>query len=309
MGGNTRALPDRRQEKPGVSYYTNVDIEFSSEDGSVTADMLLAEARAYLSRFAWYAVEDILSNLAEGFKKRSTWFNDLRCSDLTDLFRALSKKFPSVRLDIWGHGEEFGDTWAVRCLGGKVAVRYGPFDEEDVPDPRAPFPENEEGPTFRPKGVPVEPATWHNCRSHIYGDGASLALMVPDSGLAGWEVLLWALKAGPFELRAFSENEPIPLPSSAAWAFTEQRDIRPVRVAVLAGAITANCRFFGGDIDLDIDPEQLTDEASFESMLAIMRIAAAALRLPVFAVSADQYTEPFLRVSPEGAAMLLGRAP
>jgi hypothetical protein len=283
-----------------VSYYTWVCIEDYSEDGSVTADMLLDEARAYLSRFDWYAVEDILSNLADGLKTRSTSFNDLRCQELTELFLALSRKFPAVRLDVWGHGEEFGDVWAVRCLGGDVAVRHGPFDPEALPA------DTWEGRSFRPRGVPAEPATWDNCRSHIEGGGVFIDLTVPDSGEAGWEVLLWALKAGPFELQTFSEDDPIPLPKSAAAAFVEQRDVQPVNVAIRAGAVTANCRFFGGDIDLDIHPEQVTDAAAFESMLAIMRFVAAALRLPVFAASYGRYDAPFLRVSPDGTAMLLG---
>jgi hypothetical protein len=283
-----------------VSYYTWVCIEHYSEDGSVTADMLLDEARVYLSGFGWYAVEDILSNLAEGFKTRSTSFADLRCTDLTDLFLALSRKHPAARFDVWGHGEEFGDVWAVRCLGGDIAVRHGPFDAEDCPA------DTWEGRSFRPRGVPAEPATWDNCRSHIEGEGVFIELIVPDSREAGWEVLLWALKGGPFELLAYSEDDPIPLPESAAAAFIEQRDIQPVNVAIGAGPVTAHCRFFGGDIDLDVDAAQVEGAAAFESMLAIMRFVAGALRLPVFAVSYGKVEEPFLRVSPDGAAMLLG---
>jgi hypothetical protein len=111
-----------------VSYYTNVRIDYYSEDGSITADMLLTEARAYLSRFPHYAVDDIMSDLTEVFQKGSGSFKGMMCSDLTDLFRALSRKYPTVRLDIWGHGEEFGDVWARRFLGGKVTVKRGPFD-------------------------------------------------------------------------------------------------------------------------------------------------------------------------------------
>jgi len=118
-----------REGKVGVSYYTKVRIDYYSEDGSVTADMLLAEARVYLSGFEWYAVDDILSDLAEGFKTGSATFSDLRESDLEELFLALSQKYPTVRLDVWGLGEEFGDAWAIRFLGGEITVNHKPIDD------------------------------------------------------------------------------------------------------------------------------------------------------------------------------------
>jgi hypothetical protein len=43
------------EEGVGVSYYTDVRIDYGSEDGSVTDDVLLAEVRVYLSRFSQYA--------------------------------------------------------------------------------------------------------------------------------------------------------------------------------------------------------------------------------------------------------------
>ncbi|MBA4017755.1 MAG: hypothetical protein C0483_11325 [Pirellula sp.] len=95
------------------------------------------------------------------------------------------------------------------------------------------------------------------------------------------------------------------LPDSAAWALTE-RQVACVMVSVRSGAITANCHFFGGDLDLDIDLREVITEEAFESVLAIMRFVAAAVRLPVVAVvegSAPGYA--FLRVSPDGQASLL----
>ncbi|MBY0457411.1 MAG: hypothetical protein K2V38_08750 [Gemmataceae bacterium] len=111
-----------------MSYYTDVRVDWHSEDGSVTADMLLAEARAYLSQFSYYAVDDLMADLTELFDKGSGSLKGMMCSDFTDLFRALSKKYPAVRFDIWGHGEDFADVWARRFLGGKVTVKRGPFD-------------------------------------------------------------------------------------------------------------------------------------------------------------------------------------
>ena len=111
-----------------MSYYTDVRLDYDSKDGSVTEDMLLAEARVYVSRFSHYVVDKAMKDLTPMFRTGRGSLKGMTCVDLTGLFLALSRKFPKVRLDIWGHGEEFADVWARRFLGGKIIVKRGPFD-------------------------------------------------------------------------------------------------------------------------------------------------------------------------------------
>lgn len=148
-------------------------------------------------------------------------------------------------------------------------------------------------------------ATWKNCRKDFAFDGAWVDLIVPGSGLAEWETFWAAVRAGPFELRAFRDGVPIPLPESAAWALAEQ-EVASVWVSVLAGTLTINCHFFGGDLKLDIDPREVTGESAFGMVLAVMRFVAAAVGRPVFAVmEGGREQHAFLRVSPEGEAEFL----
>lgn len=130
----------------------------------------------------------------------------------------------------------------------------------------------------------MEAATWAACRADFAFDGALVDLLAPGTGPAEWEALWADLRTGPFGLQAFLDGEPIPLPESAAWVFAE-REVASVMVSVLSGTVTANCHFFGGDLELDIDPREVVTEAAFESVLAVMRFVAAAVRLPVFAVT------------------------
>jgi hypothetical protein len=151
----------------------------------------------------------------------------------------------------------------------------------------------------------VEAATWDSCRADFVPDGALIDLTAPGTGDAEWEAFWSALLAGPFELRAFRDGEPIPLPESAAWVFAE-REVASVTVSVLSGSVTANCHFFGGDLELDIDPREVVTEAAFESVLALMRFVAAAVGLPVIgAAEGGTPTYAFLRVSPDGQAAFL----
>jgi hypothetical protein len=101
-----------------MSYWTNVRIGRSG-DGSITEEQLLAAAREYLAGFAWYAVDDIVECLAEGLRTGATAFCDLRVSDFSELFLAISQRFPGMKLRISGNGEESGDDWALEFLGGK----------------------------------------------------------------------------------------------------------------------------------------------------------------------------------------------
>jgi hypothetical protein len=154
----------------------------------------------------------------------------------------------------------------------------------------------------------VEAATWDNCRvdfAFCAVDGTLVDLLVPGTGPAEWEAFWSALRSGPFELRAFRDHEPMPLPESAAWLMAEQQ-LASIVVSVLAGGITANCFFYGGDLKLDLDPREIVGESDFESVLAIMRFVAAAVRLPVFAVGeCGKAEQAFLRVAPDGQAEFL----
>lgn len=148
-------------------------------------------------------------------------------------------------------------------------------------------------------------ATWDNCRADFAFDGALIDLLAPYTCDAEWEAFWSALRAGPFRLQAFRDGEPIPLPESAAWVFAE-REVASVMVSVLSGTVTAHCHFFGGDLELDVDPREVTCEAAFESVLAVMRFVAAAIVLPVFAVAeGGTPAYAFLRVSPDGQAAFL----
>ena len=111
-----------------MSYFTEVRFDSEMEDQTVINEMLLAEARAYLSQFTYYAVDDIMQDLTKGLETGSTTISDLRSSDLTDIFRAVTKKYPKVTLYVSGLGEEPGDVWVRRFCGGKVTFKRWPFE-------------------------------------------------------------------------------------------------------------------------------------------------------------------------------------
>jgi hypothetical protein len=156
----------------------------------------------------------------------------------------------------------------------------------------------------------MEPATWKNCRAEFAYDrsqGAFNDLVAPGTGPAEWEAFWSALGAGPFEVQAYRDGEPIPLPESARWVFSH-REEASYSLSISAGNVSAGCTFNEYDLKLHIDPRGVVGESEFESVLAIMRFVAAAVRLPVFAVTEGGSAEhAFVRVTPDGQAEFLPR--
>jgi hypothetical protein len=153
----------------------------------------------------------------------------------------------------------------------------------------------------------VEVATWANCRADFAFDGALVDLIAPGTSIVEWEAFWVALRSGPFGLQAYRDGEPIPPPESVAWVVAE-REVATVMVSVKVGAVTANCHFFGSDLELDLDPREIISESAFESVLSLMRFVAGTVGRPVLATPEGGNSQhAFLSVSPGGQSWFLPR--
>jgi hypothetical protein len=151
----------------------------------------------------------------------------------------------------------------------------------------------------------MEEASWVNCQPEFAIDGSLVDLIAPGTGPAQWESFWSALRSGPYDLQAYRDGEPVPLPETAASAIAE-RAVASVTVQVMAGTVNINCHFFGGDLELDIDRREIVSEQNFNSVLALMRFVAASVDLPILATPEGGGVEyAFLRVSSDGRAVLI----
>src|SRR5688572_13714389 len=96
----------------------------------------------------------------------------------------------------------------------------------------------------------AEAATWTNCSPYFVFDGAWVDLIAVGTDLSEWESFVTELRSGPFTLECYRDGEAIPIPASACWALAE-RSVADVFMTVRAGVVSANCHFFGGDLELD----------------------------------------------------------
>ena len=111
-----------------MSYCTRVDFAFSDEPP--TADVVLAAARAHLEAQNVYAVDAVLSDLAEAWQKGVTEFNGLVSQDVEAMMQSVSKACPGLRFIVRGTGEEMRDIWVREIEDGKIVYSIGPFDQE-----------------------------------------------------------------------------------------------------------------------------------------------------------------------------------
>jgi hypothetical protein len=63
------------------------------------------------------------------FEQGSTTLKGLRSFDVDRMFLAISKKYPTVTLRVWGHGEDWKDVWTREFKGGETTFAQGPFDQ------------------------------------------------------------------------------------------------------------------------------------------------------------------------------------
>lgn len=109
-----------------MSYCTKVRIGYYLGEDSVTEEMLVAAAKAILDDLNAYA-DDVYEDLAFGFERGYTEFQDLRADHFTELFKAISRRSPTVTLCIWGHGEDPRDVWTRAIRNGGVTFSRGPY--------------------------------------------------------------------------------------------------------------------------------------------------------------------------------------
>jgi hypothetical protein len=84
-----------------------------------------------------------------------------------------------------------------------------------------------------------------------------------------WRELL-KFVSGSFRTEFLVDLEPRHMPENPAVIF-EQRESTPVPLRVFLDGIQLNCHFFGGDIELDLDPEEVRTQEDVDRVLGFLK--------------------------------------
>ena len=113
--------------------------------------------------------------------------------------------------------------------------------------------------------------TWTECSADFAPDGSLRDIYVENTTLSDWDRLLQWVRSSPLAFSFLHEGRPMPLPAAAGDVFALSGTAASI-LTIHLGALSLNCHFFSDDeIELDLDPRELTDERAFSALLGFVR--------------------------------------
>ncbi len=136
--------------------------------------------------------------------------------------------------------------------------------------------------------------------SHRHGafhqDGSLRDIYVEDVTLEHWEKFLGFIRAGDFDLRYARDGGTARLPATAAQILGDRSCTH--NLAIDLGGVEACCHFFAEDeIELDIDPRQVTSPITEEKVLKFMALLGAELGRDVILTEENLREDVWFRYS------------
>lgn len=116
-----------------------------------------------------------------------------------------------------------------------------------------------------------EKLDWAKCKAAFCDDDGSLRdIYVFDTGIDDWNKMLQLLRRKLYGMTFFLDGEVSTLPAEAGSIFSLKSDYA-CRLSVDLSGLLLNCHFFCLDqIEFDIAPSEVTDEAKFEGLICFM---------------------------------------
>ncbi len=116
---------------------------------------------------------------------------------------------------------------------------------------------------------------WQDCAKAFNVDGSLRDIYVQDTTVVDWEVFLGAVSTMTTNL--FVDGEPLPLPTEVKEIYRDNEK-KSFLLEIHLGQVTVNCHFFTKDeIELDIDPAQVTTQTELDSIVAFLAVVGRAL--------------------------------
>jgi len=140
---------------------------------------------------------------------------------------------------------------------------------------------------------------WKTVKSDFEWDGSLRDLYVFDTSEAEWDRFLGCLPTWGYHTRFTIDGEPAPLPHSAARAFEIRQRAAPL-LQIDIGGILLCCHFFTDqEIELDLDPREITASAKLDQLLQLMRRLGQAVHRPVVLTPENSPELPIIRYNPD----------
>ena len=118
---------------------------------------------------------------------------------------------------------------------------------------------------------------WNECSDAFHKDGSLRDIYVHGTTFHDWESFLSFLASSSYQIEYVRDGEPEAIPTDAATVFAdgEHTDNLTIRVT----GLSILCHFFTPEeIELDLDPREVTSQEHLDALLRFMSDVGAVLR-------------------------------
>ncbi len=141
-----------------------------------------------------------------------------------------------------------------------------------------------------------------DCQDAFHKDGSLRDIYVQSVTIEDWERFLNFVRSGGFSLRYFRDQGVAPLPSSAAQILRDRSCTH--NLVINLGKVEICCHFFAEDeIELDIDPREVTSDISKDRVLDFMARLGANLGRDVILTEENSPESVWFRYSSENGVV------
>ena len=135
---------------------------------------------------------------------------------------------------------------------------------------------------------------WRACRPDFGAQGAARRLYVLETSERDWDLLLRAVRRGPWPHRFSLDALVAPLPRYGIEAFAAWRQAVPL-LELAVGPAVVRCHFRGvQQIELELDPAEVGDPDALEALVRFMAWLGRVLERTVLLAPDDAPERPIL---------------
>jgi hypothetical protein len=147
---------------------------------------------------------------------------------------------------------------------------------------------------------------WETCRWFFEPDGSLRDIYVRGGGLRSWDVLLKI--ACDVDAKLSVSGDVHPIPSSSKDFFGTENDATTL-LSLRWEGIQLNAHFFAqDDVELDLNPEEISSDARFCSLVSFLSRLATTTGCPVTLTPENCPEQPLIEVDPHtGQAKIVQR--
>jgi hypothetical protein len=140
--------------------------------------------------------------------------------------------------------------------------------------------------------------SWDMCRQEFEPDGSLRDIYVLGTGIELWRRFFDGLRSA-YNLEYSVDGESCPIPESVDEAFSTRTAASPSLHFRVAEMVVA-CHFFCIEqIEMDLDPREVTSAADFDALLRLLRSVGETVSKPVIVTCESDQQHPFIIYQPD----------